>query len=178
MAKTDPKPVDTPTPAPVVIPRPHIEVLERGLQNPFGLPSAKIELQDPQFETHWCNTAISANQYAKYLDAGYLPVRPEYLKDIERHPHTVSPEGYVSRGTRCEELLMYSLKDHIRKRQLEKQRQNLAHMTPGRTHADLVQAAGQKFGAEAADYLSQHARPIGSVKDSYERIQRVPEDSE
>lgn len=161
----------------VSIPVPHIEVLERGLQNPFGLPSTPISLKDPQFETHWCNTGIGPGQYAKYLDAGYLPVRPEYLKDAERHPHTVSPDGYVSRGQRCEEVLMYSLKSHVRARQKAKTQRNLQDLNPMRTHAALTEAASEKLGDRAAEFLSR-AKPIGGVKDQWERIERVPEGSE
>jgi hypothetical protein len=163
------------TAEPVVIPKPHIEVMERGLQNPFGLPSTPIDLKDPQFETHWCNTAIGAGQYAKYLDAGYLPVRPEYLKDADRCPHQVSPDGYVARGQRCEEVLMYSLKSHIRARQREKQKRNLQDLNPMRTHQALTEAASEKLGDKAAEFLSR-ARPLGSVKDQYERIERLPSD--
>lgn len=177
MAKDQTKAVVTdPVPVPVTIPKPHIEVLERGLQNPFGLPSTPVELLDPQFQTHWCNTGINAGQYAKYLDAGYLPVRPEYLKEPERCPHTVSPDGYVARGARCEEVLMYSLKDHIKKRQWEKAKRNIAAMSADRTKADLVDAAGSKLGAQAAEYLHSHVKPVGTVRDQYERIQRLPED--
>src|SRR5215213_1759461 len=88
----------------VQIPKPDITVLERGLQNVFGLPSTEIILKDPQFITHWVNTAISGDQLGKFIDAGYLKVRPEYLADADRVAFTVSPEGYVVRGSRGEEI--------------------------------------------------------------------------
>ena len=159
-----------------VIPRPRIEVFERGLQNVFGMPSAKIELKDPAMETHWCNTAISGTQLVKYLDAGYLKVRPEMLLDHERVSFTTSPEGYVTRGARHEEILLYTLKDWYRQRQREKTRINLEGMRPDRTKTELVEATGKTLGSQTAEYLDTHLKPIGGIKDSHERIEVVEEE--
>lgn len=158
-----------------LIPRPHLEVLERGLQNVFGLPSAKIALKDPAMVTHWINTQIGANQLGKALDAGYLKARPEMLADTDRVSFTVSPEGYVTRGERHAEILVYTLAEWAQKRAQKKADENRRMMNPGATKAQVAEAAAAQFGEEAADYLHSHSGPVGSVRDQYERIHRSPE---
>ena len=162
--------------APIVqIPAPDLQVIERGLQNVFGLPSTEIKLKDPQFITHWCNTTISGDQLGKYLDAGYLKVRAEYLADPDRVAHTVSPDGYVVRGTRGEEILLYTLNDAYRARQVEKARRNQAGMRSSATKAEVAEAAGKSLGDEAADFINRKAGFVGGVRDTYERIERRDE---
>lgn len=171
-----PKAVDklVETPAPVAqIPKPDIAVIERGLQNVFGLPSTEIKLKSPEFVTHWCNTSISGDQLGKYLDAGYLKVRPEYLADPDRVAFTVSPEGYVVRGSRGEEILLYTLQEVYRERQLKKTRINMRGMANAK--AEAVEAAGVSLGPEAADFLNRGGNVVGGVRDNYERIQRTEE---
>ncbi len=178
MAKEKAVDITVPAVEPRTIPRPKIEVLERGLQNVFGLPSEAIDLTDPAMVCHWVNTTISGSQLGKYLDAGYLKVEPWMLADTDRVAFTVSPEGYVTRGQRHEEILLYTLKDHYRKRQLEKARRNRESMNPFTTKQEAAAAAGAKFGEEAKEYLDRHTGPVGNVVDSYERIERRPEGSE
>lgn len=163
------------TPPVVQIPAPDIEVYERGLRNVFGLPSTEIELKDKRFVTHWVNTGISGDQLGKYLDAGYLKVRPEYLADPDRLAFTVSPENFVVRGNRGEEILMYTLKEVYARRQAEKARRNQLGMRTSAMKADIAEAAGKTLGDEAADFLSRKSAMVGGVRDSYERIQRTPE---
>ena len=164
----------TPTTDTPRLPRPKIDVLERSLANPFGLPSVSIALTDPSVTCHWCNTSIGAHQLGKYLDAGYLKVTEAMLADKDRVAYTISPEGYVTRGARHEEILLYTPKDWYRKRQQAKTAKNLAGMAPGATKAELTQAAGERFGDDAARFVEGHVGPVGSVRDSYERIAVTP----
>jgi hypothetical protein len=157
------------------LPRPSVEVLERSLANPFGLPDAEVRLTDPSVLTHWCNTGIGGHQLGKYLDAGYLKVTPDMLADRDRVSFVASPEGYVVRGHRGEEILLYTPRDWYRRRQEAKEAENRAAMDPMRTKRQLVQAASEKLGDEAATYLDGHVGPTGSVRDSYERIEVLPE---
>jgi len=154
----------------VQIPAPDLEVMERGLRNVFGLPSTEIKLKDPRFVTHWVNTGIGGDQLGKYIDAGYLKAKPEYLADPDRAAFTASPEGYVVRGNRGEELLMYTMKDIYWKRQHEKARRNQLGMR--NATAEAVEAAGQHLGDEAANFLQQKGTVVGGVRDNYERIER------
>jgi len=156
-----------------LIPRPKIEVLERGLQSVFGLPSAEIALKDPAMITHWCNSGIGGHQLGKYLDAGYQKVRPEMLVDPDRAAFTVSPEGYVTRGERHQEILLYIPRDWYQKRQWEKARRNREQMHPHVTKQQLVEAAGDHLGDQAAEFLDGHVGPVGTVRDSIERMERT-----
>lgn len=165
--------VETPV---VQIPKPDLAVMERGLRNVFGLPSTEIKLKDPQYVTHWVNTGIGGDQLGKFIDAGYLKVRPEYLADKDRVSFTVSPEGYVVRGNRGEEILMYTVREMYHKRQLEKSRRNQQGMR--QLKDEIVEAAGAKLGDEAADFLQRRGRAVGQVTDSHERIQRTGEEAE
>ena len=175
MAKTPVKDVTPDVPLDQLVPFPKLEVLERGLQSVFGLPSAKIDLKDPRMVTHWCNTAIQGSQLSRYLDAGYQKVRPEMLADVDRVSFTVSPEGYVCRGERHAEILLYIPKDWHDKRQWEKARRNRDEMHPHVTKQKIVQAAGESLGGQAAEFLEGHIGPVGNVRDTYERIERTGE---
>lgn len=157
----------------VQIPKPDLDVIERGLRNVFGLPSTEIQLKDKQYITHWVNTGIGGDQLGKYLDAGYLKVRPEYLADQDRVSFTVSPDGYVVRGNRGEEILMYTLRDFYAKRQMEKARRNQQGMR--HLKDEVVNAAGAKLGDEAAEFLQRRGSVVGEVHDSREVIERRDE---
>lgn len=152
-----------------LIPTPRVEVLERGLANVFGLPSTEIKLKRPEMICHWCNTAISGNQLGKYLDAGYLKVRPEMLADKDRVAFHVSPEGYVTNGPRHEEILLYTLESNYIARQRRKSEINRKSMSPGGLKREVVEAASQQLGDEAAEFLNRTG-PVGTVTDKYERI--------
>lgn len=172
-----------PPPEPAVdleslIPTPRVEVLERGLANVFGLPSAPIRLKRPEMVTHWCNTAISGHQLTKYLEAGYLKVRPEMLESPDQVPHSVSPDGYVTQGVRHEIILLYTLASHAKDRQRQKVKKNLESMNPHVAKRDVVEAASQHLGDEAASYLDKRGGPIGQVTDTREIRQRLPEGGE
>lgn len=160
---------------PVTIERPHVEVLERSLQNPFGLPSADIELIDSGFQCHWVNTELKGGDQLRYfLDAGYLKCRVDYLKHPEFVTFQPSPEGYVTRGMRGTEVLMYTTQAHAASRVQKKQQENLRRMSdPNRSAQDAAAAASAHIGGEAADYLARHSRPTGTVTDSLERIEQT-----
>jgi hypothetical protein len=157
---------------PVEIPRPRIEVLERGLQNVFGLPSEDIKLKDPDLVTRWLDCSIRESKLAEAEQAGYLRARPEYLQNKDHVSFTVSPDGYVARGPRGQELLIYTTRENANRRERKKAEVNRGMMNPGATKAAVLEAASQKYGEEAAEYLNAHSGPVGSVRDQYERIER------
>lgn len=159
------------------IPLPRIDVLERSIQNPLGLPATKIELKDPQFVCHWCNTELKGGTQLHYFtEHGYLKVRPAYLKDPEGFQWNPSPEGFVVRGPRGQEILMYTTVQHAKARVRAKTEENLRRMR--RTNAEMVEAAGEKFGDEAADFLQRRTRAVGGVHDQIEVMERRDEAEE
>lgn len=166
---TEPAPVQA-----ISIPKPRIQVLERSIQNPFGIPSSPVEFKDGGFVTHWVNTELKGgHQLQYYLQHGWLQAKPEYLKEPHLVPHQVSVEGYVVRGPRGGELLMYTTVEHYRNRQRAKREANERAMQPHVVKRDTVEAASRHLGDEAASYLNEHVGPIGEVVDKYERIQRT-----
>jgi hypothetical protein len=157
------------------IQRPLIDVLERSLQSPFGLPTAQIDLIESGFLCHWVNTELKGGDQLRYfLDAGYLKCRTDYLKHPEFVTFTESPDGYVCRGSRCQEVLMYTTIEHAKQRTKRKQEENIRRMSnPNVSAQDAAQAASQHIGDEAAEYLSRHSRPVGTVTDSLERVEQT-----
>lgn len=170
MARTK---IDLPETPSYDIPLPRVDVLERAQQNPFGTPAAKIELKDPQLVTHWCNTELKGGSQLQYfLESGYLKTRPEYLKNPDTFQFEISPDGYVVRGPRGSEILMYTTKAHVKIRDRQKVDRNLRAMRV--TPQELAEAANKKFGSEAADYVSQHMVGVGGVRDDREVIHVDP----
>jgi hypothetical protein len=154
---------------PVTIPRPRVDVLERAVADPFGAPSSPVELKDPALVTHWCNTELKGGaQLHSYTEAGWLKVRPEYLKQPDHLTFSVSPDGYVTRGERHREILMYTTAEHNKRRMWAKTESNMKRMR--QSNDEIAQSAAQHFGSEAGDFLSAHGRGIGGIKDSREVI--------
>lgn len=159
------------------IPLPDVEVLERSIVDPFGAPSAPIELRDPQFVARWVNTELSGgSQLHKATDAGYLKVRPEFLKHPDRFQFNISPDGYVTRGERHKEILMYTTKEHEKRRRWAKTETNMKLMRSSKK--EMQEAAVKQFGKDgdqAAEFIGQHVGPVGGVVDGIERIAVEPQ---
>ncbi len=172
--------------------KPRISVSERGsetslnvllsdprykarLQNPFNEPSSPIRLKDASLECRWFNATKATDHIWRSKRKGWDQVRPDDVADIEQiGGYNVSPEGYITRGERGNEILMSMPKDVRIAIQAAKTRQNIASMgNPNATKAEVVEAAGQQLGSEAADYLNARIGPVGQVTDTYERVERV-----
>ena len=161
------------TPAPPALPR--IAVLERRLQNPFGEPSAPIDLKDQSLECRWFNAAIMADKIWRAKAKGWTPVRPEDLIDLDQvGGYTKSPEGFVTRGDRGQEVLMAMPRDWRREIQLAKTRENNRNMgNPNAMKQEIVAAAGDQLGDQAADFLHRRMGVVGQVTDGHERVERI-----
>lgn len=149
----------------------------RRLQSPFNEPSAPIALKDDTRECRWFNAAIASDHVWRAKNKGWDQVRPEDVVDLEQiGGYNKSPEGYITRGERGQEVLM-SMPSQVRSMiQMAKTRDNLSRMgSPAKTKADIVNAASQKLGDEAASYLNDRVGPIGGVTDSHEIVERTLE---
>lgn len=155
-----------------------VSVLDRRLNDPFGEPSIPIQFKDPQFIARWFNGAISTDKIwrAQHVK-GWATVTPAMLVDVDQiGGFDLSPAGYITRGERGHEVLMCMPRAVYDQIQTAKSRKNLANMgDSARTKAEVVTAAGDKYGDEAADFLT---RTIGNVTDQYERIERKPLEDE
>ena len=153
-------------------------VRDRRLNDPFGVPTIPIQFKDPSLLARWFPGAISNDKVwmAKQVQ-GWDLVMPAMLVDLDQiGGHDISPSGNITRGERGQEVLMCMPRDAYDKIQWAKARKNLAGFA--RTKAEVIEAAGNKFGDEAADFLNRHVGPVGGVSDNYERIERKPLDSE
>lgn len=158
----------------VEIPIPDIEVLDRAIADPFGMPSNPITLKDPKFVCRWVNTELKGGaQLTDALSAGYLKTKPEYLADPEGFHWSLSPDGYVTRGERHREILMYTTKEHQKRRAWAKTERNLKAMHVNKS--EIQEAAARQFGKDgdrAAEFLGRH---VGGVSDFKETIAVDPQ---
>ena len=158
-------------------PRPRVSVLERRLQNPFGEPSAPVDLKDSSRECRWFNSAKSTDHVWRAKHKGWDPVKPEDVMDLDLiGGYTVDTAGFITRGERGQEVLMSMPKEWRQQIAIAKTRENNRNMgNPNATKREVVEAASHKLGDQAADYLNTHIGPVGQVVDSYERIERTDE---
>lgn len=164
----------TPTEPVTTISPERIKVFERRLKNPLGEPSAPIDLKDPSMVCRWVNGAIAADKVWRAKNKGWAPVRPEDVVDVDQvGGFTKSPEGFITRGDRGQEVLMSMPREWRDQIQMAKTRQNLKNMgDPAATKAEVVSAAGDKLGDQAADFLHRRVNIVGGVRDQHERIER------
>jgi hypothetical protein len=147
------------------------------LENPFGQPSAPIDLVDNSRECRWFNAAIQTDHIWRNKRKGWDQVRLTDVADPEQiGGYILSPEGYITRGERGHEILMSMPKVVRAAVQAAKTEYNRRHMgNPNAMKKEVVEAAGRAIGSEAADYLNSHIGPVGGVKDSHEIVERQVE---
>lgn len=162
-----------PLPAPAAVKAKHrIEVLERRLQNPRGAGSPVIVLTVKGMVCRWFNAAIGADKIWRAKQDGWEPVTPDMLADKDQvGGFGTSPEGYVTRGERHQEVLMYQPQEWRDKIQMAKTRQNQKDLN---TRVPVLEAAAKQLGDQAATLMEGGARAVGTVTDNYERIAVTP----
>lgn len=163
----------TEKPVPVKPPR-RISVLERRLQNPFGEPSAPIHLTDPAMLPRWFNSAGRPDNIWRAKEQGWTGVTPNMIRDITQiGTFTTSPDGYVARGERAQEVLMCMPADDFKQIQQAKTKENIRRMGhPNAQRQEVLEAFG-KTNPDGAETVSRMGGPVGGVHDSYERIEQV-----
>ena len=167
--KTDPESTES---APVTTTR--AKIFERRLRDPHGRPSAPIDLKDASLICRWFNSTLSSDKIWRAKQDGWNPVRPEDVVDLDQVGGFVkSPEGFITRGDRGQEVLMSMPKDWRDKIQMAKTRENLKNMgDPTATKRELVEAASDKLGDQAADFMNRRVNVVGGVRDQHEIIHR------
>ena len=158
-------------------PAPRLSVIERRLQNPFGEPSAPITFKEPGLMARWFNGAIIADKIWRAKNKGWTPVKTEDIADLDQiGGFTKSPEGFVTRGDRGQEVLMWMRREDFDAIQMAKTRENNRNMgNPTKQRSDALEAFGQvnASGAEFIDRQGRRSGPIGGVHDQFERIERT-----
>ena len=156
--------------------KPNITVTDRRiadrLRNPFGSPSTAIQLKTPGMECRWFNAAIMTDKIWRAKHSGWDPVTPDMLADKDQvGGFVVSADGYVCRGEKQQEVLMFMSKENRDAIQQAKTEANIRNMRMGRQKDEVAQAAAERFGDQAGEFLAK-AKMVGTVTDQYERIHR------
>jgi hypothetical protein len=156
-----------------------VSVLERRLQNPFGMPAAPVRLRDKTMFPRWFNNSLQHDRFYIAGENGWKGVKPEDVIDLKQiGSYSQSPEGWVCRGERGQEVLMCIERDFWNRLQLAKTRKNLELMrdTTGEQNRAL-EAASKKLGPQVAEQMEAVKR-VMNVTDNYERIEKLPETAE
>lgn len=170
----------------------HVEVMERAdqqsletllsdprykarLSDPFGAPSAPIHLKDGSRECRWCNSAIRNDHIWQKKRGGWDQVRLSDVVDPEElGGYKESPEGFIVRGERGDELLMSMPTVVVRAIAMRKAELNKQLGKSHNQRAASIEALG-RTDAQGAEFLQTAAKRF-DVKDSYERIAVTPEE--
>src|SRR6185369_3100349 len=96
------------------------------LENVFDEPSAPIDLKDSSKECRWFNAAKGTDHIWRSKRKGWDQVKPEEVRDLQQiGGYNVSPEGYITRGERGQEVLMSMPKQVRQAIQAAKTRANM-----------------------------------------------------
>src|SRR6185295_16280024 len=102
-----------------------ISVIERRLQDPFGIPAAPVRLNDGALFPRWFNSVLKPDAIWVAKQNGWTGVTPGMVADLSQIGNFVtSPEGYVARGERAQEVLLCMPREHWNRLQLAKARKN------------------------------------------------------
>ncbi|SRR6266571_525848 len=148
------------------------------LQHPFEEPSSPIALKDSTRVCRWFNAAVATDHIWRSKRKGWDQVRPEDVRDLDQiGGYNKSPDGYITRGERGQEVLMSMPRDVRHLIQQAKTRANIELVgRPNAMKNAVVQAASEQLGDEAASYLQDHIGPVGTVTDTIERVERLDPD--
>lgn len=157
--------------------KPAVSVFERRLQNPFGEPSSPVTFKEPNRIARWFNGAIITDKIWRAKHKGWFNVTPADLVDPDQvGGYGLDPAGNIVRGERGQEVLMWMPKDEFEQIQLAKTRVNLETMRDfDKQKRQMLNEAASRFGSQAADYLNARVGPVGTVTDTREIVERLPE---
>lgn len=158
--------------------KPRVDVLERRLQNPFGEPSAPIDLTDRSMSCRIFNREANNQRIYAAKQAGWEPVTLDDLAEPDQAAgFRLSTDGrYLVRGEREQEVLMKMPTDWRKQIALAKTKQNIANMRPGAMKKEAAEAAGRHVGSEAAEFIDKNVKIVGDVTDQREIVQQMPEE--
>lgn len=144
------------------------------IDSPFGSASQPILLKDASRDCRWVNGAIQNDHIWRKKQGGWDQVRPQDVMDTDQiGGFNVSPEGYITRGERGQEILMSMPKVVIKAIMMAKTAEN---NRIGRRDVQR-QAAIESFGRNDPDAAELLSKQRFEVKDSYERIQVTPDEN-
>jgi hypothetical protein len=135
---------------------PRVAVLERRLQNPFGEPSAEIQVKTPGMKTRIFNSAVGSDHIWRAEQKGWEKVKFTDIQDADQAGgFTASPDGFAVRGERGQEIVMQMPVAYWDRIIEAKDAHNRAKMAnPHASKQDVMNAVSGRFGEQAAGMLN------------------------
>ena len=152
------------------------DVIKRREAEPFGHRSRPIALTDPHLVPHWINRDKYPDAIAIAKEKGWRGVRLEQVVDHDQlGDHGISPDGYVVRGERGNEILMCMPQEYVNRVAAAKVRESNKKIgDPFRQKQDVIEAYGQR-NPDGAELVAQGDVHLGGrMKTTRERIAVVP----
>lgn len=137
-----------------------VEVVQRRLKGGtlFSAPSRAIPLKDPTMRVRWFNRGISDDRFfVAEQQKGWLKVHVSDVASLDAiSGYEQTPEGYITRGPRGQEMLyMIPIADY-NAIQMAKAEANTRRLGSRKSrNAAAAEAVAAAYGPQAGDYVEQ-----------------------
>jgi len=146
-----------------------VDVIQRRLKGGhlFSTPSQAIPLKDPAMRPRWFNRGISDDRFwVAEQQKGWVKVHVDDVASLDAvSGYTRTPEGYITRGPRGEEMLYMMPKADYDAIAFAKAEANVSRIVSDKKRGEAVaEATAAAFGPAAGEYLEQAGGKIESWK--------------
>lgn len=148
---------------------PKVSIVDRRLQNPFGLPSEAITLKEGEWAVRWFAESVRTGRVHQGTQMGWDFVTPDDLKGTASDIGAQEADGRIVRGDNSNrEVLLKMPATDFAQIQRAKAEKNLADMgSSSKSSAKVANMAAKQFGDEAGDVLSKSNMEIQDSRVSY-----------
>lgn len=153
------------------------DIVRRREAEPFGHRSRPIALTNPELVPHWINRDKYPDAISIAKEKGWRGVRLSEVVDRDQlGDHGESPDGYVVRGERGNEILMCMPREYVERIQVAKVRESNKRIgDPFRARQDVIEAFGHS-NPEGAELVAKgDVHLSGRVQTSREVIAVTPD---
>ena len=156
------------------------EIIARREREPFAMRSLPIQFKDPTLTGHWINRDKYPDAIVVAKQKGWRGVKVDMVKDLDQLGHYgQSPDGFVVRGERGNEILMCMPEEYVQRIAMAKTRVNDRNLrNPHAQRAEVIEAYGKEHSAGADLVHQQDVKHIGRVETTHEQILVTPPDRE
>lgn len=148
---------------------PKVSIIDRRLQNPFGLPSVAVTLKEGQWAVRWFAESVRTGRVHQGTQMGWDFVTPDDLRGDASDIGAQAVDGRIVRGDNSNrEVLLKMPQADFEKIQHAKAEKNLADMGSSKKSSHTVaNMAAKQFGDEAGDVLSKSHMEITDSRERY-----------
>lgn len=133
-----------------------VDIWERRILNPNSRKVPVIHIKTPGMHLRWINCAAPGRYHRARYEQGWIPVtRLELVDEREIYGVSYSPEGYVCRGEKLQEMLM-KMPEAVYK-QIVKRRNEENQKSVGRMKDHLKSAGSKHFGEKYSGSAGEQA---------------------